>query len=110
MTEIHRYLGLSTSHLPEHVINHPGGLNAIDGVIAYDYDYGTWLIVPEEIDVAVEEAHDPIAEIEQLWRYASEHDCDLIRLDRDEPEDPDLPTYEWPSHHRLTLLAAGPSR
>lgn len=105
---------LDSAH-PERVINQPGGLNAIDGVNADANPYGTWLIVPDDVDEALEESgYTPLAdaeqprrerdgageepkvlpEIEQLWRYARAHDCDVIRLDADEGIDPNLPVYD----------------
>jgi hypothetical protein len=118
MATISNFMRLSTAHIPEHVINQPGGLDAIDGVIAFAYPEGAWLLVPDDVDDFLEaEGYDAatsasardhgtpepgaqprtIPELEWLWRYAREHDCDAIRLDADEEKDPKLPTYEWPT-------------
>lgn len=119
MPQLSRFMRLSTAHVPAHLINQPGGLNAIEGVIADDTDYGTWLWVPDSVDEHLSEydyAAAPrsrwhriarwartrrrpgartIPEIEALWRHARRNGCDYIRLDADEPTDPALPLYEW---------------
>jgi hypothetical protein len=119
MPEISKYLRLSTAHIPERLINSRGGLDAVDGVIAYQYPEGAWLLVPDDVDEYLEEAgytpaadaqqirkthaDDPSAwprsleEIETLWRYARSLGCDFIRLDADEEQDPALPVYNWES-------------
>jgi hypothetical protein len=119
MPEISKYLRLSTTHIPEPLINGPGGLDAIDGVIAYQYPEGAWLWVPDDVDEHLEssgytpaddakqlrETHNDEAdewprsleEIETLWRYARSLGCDFIRLDADEEIDPELPVYDWES-------------
>jgi len=117
MPEISKYLRLSTAHIPERLINGRGGLDAIDGAIAYPYPEGAWLWVPDDVDEHLE-AHDltpaadakqirktyagepekwrcSLEEIETLWRYARSLDCDYIRLDADEPIDPNIPVYDW---------------
>lgn len=115
--DLRTYLRLSTAHIPEPLINGPGGLDAIDGVSAHQYPEGAWLAVPEEIDshlascgytpaehtMQIRKAHAdepdlwprPLDEIETLWRYARGLGCDFIRLDADEQRDPNLPTYPW---------------
>jgi sugar phosphate isomerase/epimerase len=98
------------------VINRPGGLSAIDAVIAYDDPYGAWLWVPDDVDARLEEYDytpagtdcsddaagsrastdaEAISDIERLWRYARRLGCDYIRLDADADVDPQLPKYEW---------------
>jgi hypothetical protein len=122
MAVISMYLRLSTAHVPEHLINQKGGLDAIDGVIAWAYEYGSWLWVPDNVDEHLDASgyapapdatqtrathrDEPevrprsIPEIEALWRHARAHACDYIRLDADEEVDPDLPVYEWPGGER----------
>jgi hypothetical protein len=115
MPEISRYLRLSTAHIPERLINGRGGLDAITGVIAYQYPEGAWLWVPADVDEHLEESGytpataaqqtgtnpdnpgetRPLAAIEKLWRYARKLGCDFIRLDADEEVDPKLPIYDW---------------
>jgi hypothetical protein len=117
MAEISRCLRISTAHIPERLINESGGLDAIEGVIAYHYPEGAWLWVPDDIDEHLEasgytpaedakqirkaHADEPdlwprsLDEIETLWRYARALDCAFIRLDADEQRDPNLQTYPW---------------
>lgn len=88
---VRRYLDVSTEHVPSSLLNQAGGLNAIPGVHAYAYDYGTWLIVPSP-----DGPEKPIpAEILKLWEYARLQDCDVIRLDADGETIDGLPVYEW---------------
>lgn len=87
---VRRILELSTAHLPEQILNQPGGLNASDGVVGYEDEYGAWLWVPDSTW-----RHQGPPELERLWRYAREHSCDYIRLDADADIDPQLPVYEW---------------
>ena len=113
------YLRLSTMHIPEALINGPGGLDAIGGVIAYKYPEGAWMWVPDDVDEHLQSsgytpaadakqirktrADEPeqwprsLEEIETLWRYARSLGCDFIRLDADEEIDPELPVYDWES-------------
>jgi hypothetical protein len=118
MPQTSKYLRLSTAHVPERLLNNPGGLDAIDGVIAYQYPEGAWLLVPDDVDEHLAESgytpaadakqirkttDDPadwprsLDEIEALWRYARSLGCDLIRLDADEDVDPALRVYNWAS-------------
>lgn len=113
---IRTFLDVSTAHVSDEVINQPGGLNAIEGVIAYQDEYGAWLWVPDDVDQRLEEYdytstatgqpgmdaesdHDgagrTIRDVEALWRYARQLGCDYIRLDANADVDPRLPTYEW---------------
>jgi hypothetical protein len=96
MPEISKYLLRSTAEIPQRLIDAPGGLDAIDGVIAYQYPDGAWLWVPDDVDQHIEEAGQTPArkvghrgpdqrpscnpEIERLWRYARSRGCDFIHL------------------------------
>ncbi len=118
MPQISKYLRLSTVHIPERLINRPGGLDAIEGVIAYQYPEGAWLWVPDDIDEHLESSGYMLAtdatqirkttehpgawsgsldEIAKLWRYARSLGCDFIRLDADEQIDAELPVHDWES-------------
>jgi hypothetical protein len=109
MAEISRYLHISTAHIPELVINGPGGLDAVEGVIAYHYPEGAWLWVPDDVDEHLEASgYTPalnaglcgpnksarcIPEIERLWRDARSRGCDFINLAPGAGPEPDLRTY-----------------
>ncbi len=109
MAEISRYLRISTAHIPERLINEPGGLDAVEGVIAYHYPEGAWLWVPDDVDEHLEASgYTPalnaafcgpsqsarrIPEIERLWRDARSRGCDFIDLAPGVGPEPDLRTY-----------------
>jgi hypothetical protein len=111
---VYAYLDLSTGHLPQAVF---GGLKGIRGVIANEYQYGTWLYVHQNIDewlhdhayLNAEDAKQlrdtaddepdtlPEAqpELEAILRRARQLGCGWVRLDQDGASDPTLPTWEW---------------
>lgn len=95
MANVRTFLDLSTRHLPERVMNAP--LNSIEGVVAFQDEYGEWLWVPQEV-VAHAQAylgHGFPPFVLAIQSYARSLGCDYIRLDRDGPIDPQLPTWDW---------------
>jgi hypothetical protein len=67
---IRKFLDLSTAHVSDEVINQPGGLNAIEGVIAYQDEYGAWLWIPDDVDQRLEEYDYRLTSADQRWRGA----------------------------------------
>lgn len=84
---IHRMLDLSTAHLPPEA---RAELNNYEGVTAREYEYGWLLYVPPRLGSGA----DYPDFINDIWRYATKHDCRYVLLDRDAEEITDLPTYE----------------
>lgn len=89
---VHRYLDLSTAHLPEEESERI--LAAPVRVIAHEY--GWWVNVPglgdyDDYDVAGE----GFEGLDTVLRYARYHDCTWVNFDRDGDVDPNLLTYEW---------------
>jgi hypothetical protein len=91
---VYRYLDLSTVHVPQDALNGPGGLNRYDGVIAYAYEYGAWLWVPDDAEERVEDYEDVPAFVAAIWRRAQALGCAFVRLDADGPTSPALETFE----------------
>jgi hypothetical protein len=96
MSNVRQFLEISTSHVPDSAINQPGGLNAIEGVIAYAYEHGSWLWVPDNVDEHLRDYDDfDSVEIEAIWRHARELDCDWVRLDADGDQEAELAVFQW---------------
>lgn len=94
MSNVRKFLDLSTGHLHQHVMNGP--LNSFDGVIAYEDEDGAWLWVPtDELEQHVVDYPEVPPEVVVIWRHAIELDCDYVRFDRDGPKDSALPTWDW---------------
>lgn len=88
---VHRYLDLSTSHLPQALLE---DLNGIDGLIARKHPYGFWLHVPDDIDQQVD-AYDLPDKVVAILRHARSLDCDWINLDGEGGIEDTLPTWDW---------------
>lgn len=86
------YLDLSTGHLPERVCSE---LNSFEGVTAYQYEYGWFLVVPAIADHEPSDFDDVPPEVMALWEYARSLGANLIQLDGDASSDPNLPYWEW---------------
>ncbi len=105
MSRIIKVLDLSTSHLPEKVMNEP--LNSIDGVIAYEHgEYGYLLWVPDDPQEHADDYPNPAdddassdegvpAEVLAVQLYARSLGCDYVLFDRDGDTDDALPTWKW---------------
>lgn len=91
---VHKYLDLSTSHLPIEL--GMGGLASANGVIAYDIEYGWLMWVPLDDDSfrMVEQEGAP-AEVLRIMRHARSLGCGYVRFDADGLVDENLPTWEW---------------
>lgn len=89
-----RVLDASTSHLPEDVCEN---LLSYQDVTAYDTNEGFLLYVPADIpaEIAEDDAEPAPEPLLALWRYAEQHNCTYILLDRDADLVPGLPTYGW---------------
>lgn len=100
--EIHRLLTASTAHVPESVRHRLMDPDSPFPMLATD-EYGAWLRTghrgPSPADRAreAEEDRDTIAEwgteLAIVLGYARKLSCAYVRLDRDGPEYPDLPTF-----------------
>ena len=84
-----KYLDICTSHLTPETIDDLVMEN-IENVASYDYDEGTFIVVPDEFEVSTI----PI-DLARLFDYARQNGITLIRLDRDGEEIEELPIYEW---------------
>lgn len=94
MPRIRQILDLSTSHLP---FDHWATvLDTVEGVVAYELDYGWLMWVPDDPDDSDEgDGHVLPGSILKIQRYARKHGCDYVLFDRDAEVDPALPTWEW---------------
>jgi hypothetical protein len=92
--EVYTYLDLSTVHVPYDALNRDGGLNSVDGVIAYPYEYGAWLWVPPGVDERLSAHPDTPGYLIAIWRHARSLGCAFVRLDADGATSPRLARFE----------------
>ena len=90
---IGKYLDICTSHLTMDTVNKLCE-NKIPYTTAYPYEEGLFLIVPSSTYEPnnIKRPND----LNILLNYAKQHDCSIVRLDRDADEINELTTYEWP--------------
>jgi len=95
LPEIHKMLILSTSHLPEDVLDN---LDIAPGVIAYQNEYGAfvWVSSVEDLTLSISAFTVGIpAELAIVFDYARKLDCKYIKFDRDGPVMSELSTWDW---------------
>lgn len=85
---IHKFLDLSTGHLPENIC---AALSSFAGVVAYETQYGWLMAVPSDPDTDT----DTPAEVRVVQKFAREHDCVYVLFDRDAEIIDALPSWEW---------------
>lgn len=83
---IGNYLDISTSHIPESIINDSSSVYHISS-----YAEGAFFWVPAVYD----EIGDEPEELKIVLKYAQNNECTLIRFDCDSFTVPELPQYEW---------------
>jgi len=91
---IHRFLELSTAHLPQQSCD---SLGSHDAVIAYRTNYGWLMHVPEDGDDLAEEHDRRPAELLPIITLARMHGCSYVLFDREARQISALPVFEWSS-------------
>jgi len=91
MTEIRKFMCLSTCHIPD-----PEGASQTieDERGVTPYDYGWWVWVPDDV-MAEHEACPYIDGLLQCLLLARSFGCDYLQLDNDGPIEPNLPVFDW---------------
>lgn len=89
---IGKYLDLCTSHLTNETVDKLV-MEQIPNTTSYNYEEGMFIIVPslEHDENDIKRPKD----LENLFDYARQKNCSIIRLDRDAEEIKELTTYEW---------------
>lgn len=93
---VRMYLELCTSNLTPETVNELVMEN-ISGVVAYTYEEGMFIIVPNQNDFCFDYKLEELpSDLVKLLKYAWKNHITLIRLDRDAEEFYDgLPVYQW---------------
>jgi hypothetical protein len=93
---VHKYLDASTAHVSKATADWLAGQardtlkhGVIPTLVVYDYLYGWFVPVPEDMDRAV-----PF-DLRAVLNHAKQHGCILVRLDGDGDEIEGLPTFKW---------------
>lgn len=101
MSNVRKYLDLSTAHLPPEYrelidgARDDGGSGPIPGCIVTPTHYGCWMWVPDEPtlpDNRPEGGWDQ--RLLKILVYARELGCNWILFDADDEEDEELPVFE----------------
>jgi ABC-type tungstate transport system permease subunit len=89
---VYHYLSVSTIHIPKNDTN----FLEKGPVIADANEYGWWILVPEEEDIADVVAASGLSDaMAGILLLASQQGCVWVRLDADAEIYEDLPCYDW---------------
>lgn len=89
---VRQFLDLSTSHLPEEVAAEIHGYLGV--VVTASGEYG-WLVWVPPAEAGEEYFEEWPRAFHDIFGLARRLGCEYVLIDRDGPEHPDLPTYDW---------------
>lgn len=95
--EITKMLTLSTAHIKEStsffLTDASFTQHCPNFVVFNKGEYGFWVYIPD--DFMQDDTFTGPEDLLACMQLAKENDCIWLCLDRDGPEEPELPTYEW---------------